>query len=618
MICVVRCPKKRLIQLPDGIQREVGASVPCPEGCIYKKNMCRGIEEFTVEWQEMKETPSGQSYTADELSKKWNVGSTPPLAPVAQEAPTPSPVASERPVPVVDERPAQASSPFGSTFGAPSGGNEGSTPSHTNSAEQTRLKYSSFGTFAPSSNRPSPWAKAEAQPSNELKPVRSYDKFIIRGNIYSDDPAVKQMRSTQPLRNALWAVFEVWDTKAVFKNPTTLQDDFVWLMTSVFEKAGTRVNPDDVNAILQNSEYSVSQKFFYLFYDVIYKYSPPNGFYWCDKTSSYDPPLISRFKNRQDFVVRYSDSSARGEAFRAFYQQHKREILHFLAIEDENEFFDKLASEIAKDTKELVLIDKYRDHSMIRLGSLDTFIKNMQKPSSLSLMNDMIAFLRSYRICDGEVVSRSPAYPFDVSKRNGLVEDQSMYTALGLTSSSNYASEYDCYVTLLREYVDTFRPDKVTVGDLTFTKANFSDEIQAVVEDLCQALFGEATDTVVLKKKGRAWLTKSLYERDILRSFHCENDEYVQKLMALVEAPTLDAYFTLFDIPSFRIGSRIVKMNEYIDMLMDDDAYTICGKFRENEVVREYFRIKIRDIGKTNMDQTYQTYQQLYDDFISG
>ena len=50
---------------------------------------------------------------------------------------------------------------------------------------------------------------------------------------------------------------------------------------------------------------------------------------------------------------------------------------------------------------------------------------------------------------------------------------------------------------------------------------------------------------------------------------------------------------------------------------MDDDVYTICGEFREDIIIREYFNLKIQNPAKLSMDKTYKEYQKQYEDFIS-
>lgn len=586
MICVVRCHQDKDIQLPAGQQKQVGDLVPCPENCGKRGSVCWKNEEFNVQLVRMCETSTAQAYTPEEIASKWNTGvpsSEPEVSAPMSESSAPTPNAADRTAPATE------------------------SSSRPATILETARKYN-LGLRRGEHLQPN--AKEE-RPSDELVARKKYNKFLVRGIIYSDDPAERNRGGVQPLEKALWAVFSFWETKIVFKDANTLQDDFIWLLTSIFEKRATKIKKSDVDPILQNAEYTIQQKFFYLFYDVIYKYDPPKKFYWCDRSMSYEE-MVPYFTDRADFVAQYSDCGPRGAAFRALYQRRKQEMLHFLMVENEEIFFENLVLEIARQTRNLVLINKNNDYSIIPLGSMETFIHHMQVPSDLSLMRDMITFLRKYRICNNEVVVRTEDHPFEISRRGDLDEDESMYSALALSASSSHASEYDCYVTLLREYMGTFRPDKITVGELTFTKDNYSNEIKRVVGELGQVILGEVRDEASEKKyKGRAWLTKSLYEREILASFHCENDQYIQKLMDLIKSGDPKKYFELY-------GKEALGIREYIERYMDEDLYTICGRFQENNTIRECFQAMLQDKQTDELHTLLQHYQEQYEAFING
>lgn len=587
MICIVRCQRKMTVQLPDGIVKNKGETVACPSACPYKNSSgCSKTTEFKVvfsqqfEDEKRAELYKPARYSPKESEELWNITTTVGSA-------TEPPVDSEKSNDRVSEK------------------NE--SEHITSSPSETAKKYGSFG-----SSKRTQQDDAVQKADEALKATKSYDRFDIGGVLYSDDETVRHDFQALSLKCAVREIFSHWNTKSVFRNGE-LRDDFVWLIVTV---SGFPIQKTEVQKILNNSDYSLSQKFFYLFYDVIYKRSQPNGFYWYDKLSL--EPLIAKFTDKRDFTEKYCDTGTQGESFRSFYQSRKKEILHYLNIENEIKFFEEMPFDFADSCGEIVWIDRNKGYLPVRLGKIDVFIKSMREPTELSTMQNMISFLEKYRITtrDG-LVLRGPEHVFERSVKGNLQEDSSMYNVISLASSANYASEYDCYVTLLREYVKVFSPEKVGIGTLTFTKANYPNEIKKIALDFCKALFGQVSDKLMDEKRGCAWLTKSIYERKILCTFKCENESYIDEIMDLISDPTLEKYFTLFSTPIFQIGENDYDIHNYIDdRYMDEDVYTICGSFREDKIIREYFDFKIQNPEELCMDEAYNNYQKQYEEFI--
>ena len=273
---------------------------------------------------------------------------------------------------------------------------------------------------------------------------------------------------------------------------------------------------------------------------------------------------------------------------------------------------------LAKDVGEVVLIDKYNNYTPINMGKISVFIMNMQQPSEISNMRNMVYFLEKYRVSRFGIVPRTVEYPFEKSVRGVLQEDVSMYKSLTLNSSASYASEYDCFVTLLHEYVKVFNPNEIKVGVLKFSKSNFSKEIEEIVKDFCKSYFGQVHDDVFADYKSRAWLTKSIYERNILSTFILENKSYIDRIIQLISNPTLEQYFALFDNCVIQIYDRDFSIHQYIEELLQEDVYTVCGEFREDEILREFFNFKIKNWSKANLNELFSKYQQQYDSFISA
>ena len=591
MIDVARCNNRMWIQIPNNVKFKEGDVCPCPKSCT-----CFQKSEFCVVQVRQIDGKQGnmtQKYSKEEIKQYW--------------------------------------------------GQEDNSLSFNDNSKDTILNASDLLTkIDPSEHLQNNQLNEEREetiaglskpkvfgtphrvkPKNEdldnddsiLKPQSKYEYFIISGEVFTDDLTIRSSRLlAQPLKNALWEIFSCWETRSVFKTDNELRDDFVWLLTSISKRSYKK---SEIDAILNNSEYSISEKFFYLFYDVIYRYEQPRGFYWCDKPLSRDH-LHSVFRDKKDFMVKYCNGHAQGEQFRLFYNKHKAAVLHFLSYDNEEMLFDDMTLFLAKEIGEIVLIDKYKNYTPINLGQISLFINNMHQPSELANMKNMIYFLEKYRVSQFGVVPRTIEFPFERSVRDGLQEDVSMYASLNLTSSASYASEYDCYVTLLHEYVKVFAPDKIKIGGLVFSRNNFSHELEEIVKDLCKSYFGKVADDVFENYKSHAWLAKSIYERNILSEYVLENRSYIDKLMQLISKPTLGQYIALFNDSKIQVNSTEFSIHEYIAEILQEDIYTACGAFREDDVVREFLNYKIRDLTKVNLGELFVKYQQQYETFINA
>ena len=617
MICIVRCHKRIMVRLPDGIVKGVGEKVACPSSCMYNGvGGCARVTEFEVKSSNSfdvesaipRYNPAPIGYSSDEISTLWNerVSSASRVAEVRENQ------ASQAHMPLMERPTLLVQTPTQEVSATQASGDTTidsvvTTDNVVSTSEVRGSRVRSFGT----PRQASATERAPA-PSHFLKSVRDYDSFEIGIDIFSNDISLRRSLNARPLIRALNEIFFFWEIDLVFKSRTELNDKFIWLMTSVLDFDIPRA---DVQAIIENPNYDMSQKFFYLFYDVVFKRDPPRGFYWSN-TKSVSQPLFAFFTDRRDFIVRYCKDGEQGERFRRFFKERKKEILHYLGVMDETAFFDEITFELAEENGEIVWIDRYNDYRPIRLGTLDDFIDSMQVPTSLSKMRAMIAFLQKYRVSSMGIVLRNSQHEFQRSERGSLQEDQSMYSLLQLGSSSS-ATEYDYYVTLLREYVRAFSPNQVTVGSLIFTKTNYSGELTNIVFEFCATHFGRIDDEYAQKAKARAWLAKSLYERGILCNFFCENDRYIRQLMDLIVNPTLEKYFSLFNSPLFRESATMAyNISEYIADVMDEDVFTVNGIFESDAVISEYFKVKIQDSSKLNMNNIYKEYQKQYDAFI--
>lgn len=602
MICIARCQQKACIRIPDGLTCKVGDEFICPQSCAYKKSLCAKRTTFSVaSAMNFDESSANKirylTYSQEEMESAFGGGKS--------EAR------------MIDDKVSV------DTLETRVRSNNGAPLASAGSAESTLNKYQAmFGNLSGTRRSAESSNHDNHSTGNYLKSTKEYDRYIVGGKVFSDVPEVKERQFTLPLKNALREIFSYWITNAVFVSEKELKDDFIWLMCTTSKK---NIEISELDAILSNAEYTVSQKFFYLFYDIIFRYDQPKGFYWSDQRVSLTP-LTSIFKDKQDFIKRYCDAKQRGEQFRNFFWQHEKEILHFLGCENEEKLFEDMTLILSKEEKQLVLIDKYNQYLPVNLGSLAEFIQNMRIPTELTKMQNMVCFLEKYYISKLGVSRRGLANPFEKStaiknsEGDRYEEDVTMYQAAQLLSSASYATEYDSYMTLIKEYVKVFSPNEVTIGELHFTKNNFSKEIENIIFEFCKAYFGEVDESIVNKLQGKAWLAKSIYERKILASFTCENDTQIEEYLSLISRLNfkLENYYKTFPEPVFTFGKTDLTIHEYIAQIIEtEDIYTASSEINNDERIKEYFSAKLKVDFETKLEQSFRAYQEQYDGFIS-
>ena len=251
---LVHCPKGASVRLPDGAACKKGDVLPCPKSCTLKRSLCAGRDTFSVTAVNIREDGGRilcKEYDEEERAR-WFPAAAAPAASVAPAAPA----AFAAHVPPVSH--AEPAAP--AAFAAPAAGGA--------SAEETAKKYQRL--FGGGGGAPAPEA------SLYVTPERTYTQFSMGGKIFREDAHGRSL----PLNAALREVFVYWATPCVFTPSGALRDDFKWLLSKTCAR---RIRQSEADAVLGNGEYTLSQKFFHLFYDVIYRYDPPAGFYWSDR-----------------------------------------------------------------------------------------------------------------------------------------------------------------------------------------------------------------------------------------------------------------------------------------------------------------------------------------------
>ena len=653
MICGVKCGCGLWVKLPSGVDGVKNNTYDCPATCKRLQGLCKGKKSFkaTAVWN----VDENHALVKTMLSYDSD-------APSAETPPISQPVNSvQNTIPPVNNISSCNQNNVNNIFEQPNGSTnygfkgylndnsdqvqnsnqpqQGNQSTQGTSKSDTVNKYLGLGKSTSSGQ-----AKSE---DDFVVPVESPDEvrigkdvyrdcYIWGGVVYTNNIAIQdRISGWNLLDNALWDIFYNWNTEAVFVDRNVrelkLREAFIWLIANTVKT----VKKSDVDKIIREKiDGGVDKVFFYLFYDVIFKRTPPRGFYYRDseKENRIGGRLMALFSDKDNFINRYCDSSVMGQYFRKFYSEHKEEVLYYLNIESEIKLLEDITKVQAK-LRRVVFVSRNHDYPL-DLGTIDQFISAMQVPTSSEKMGEMIEFLDHYYISSNKEILVRDKYvqPFEEPDlQSRPYEDDRVYKALGIyqLESSVCATSYLRFICLLREYVSVFKPNEVRLGRFRFTKSNFSSEIKAIICDSCKILFGEATsETEKDEAIGSAWLVKGLYERNVMAGYVCEDRDRIDCFMKLVEeaAPKSNAsaeqemenamkrYFELCDIPIVRINGRDITVGDHIASVLTKDVRTACKEIENDKRINAYLKSKTNRRVE-DLTAVYNKLQEQYDRF---
>lgn len=525
---LVACDNSTWIEVSDRLEK--GANCPCPSSCKnFKKGKCSDRSSFkVVKFKEVEDNDTACLPLAVRLpgeNAQFSAGVSAPQVSTASSADAASAVTN-----IATDVPSHSSSGY--------------------SIQETTNKYAIRNAQTPVPQNTEVW----------LTPTKEYVTLNLGGLQYSNNINYL-MRGCKPLSDALDSIFKHWDTSVVFScDGTTLDDKFVWLICKL-QQPNQKIKKDKVDAILKNSEYSPSQKFFHVFYEVVYtneKYE--KGFYWSDGYSN--APLTPRFYDLEDFACIYSEDSGRGDALRALYLDHKDDILWFLGIK-EDDLIKQIPLFVARRNDSIVYVE--RGQKPLRLGSLREFKQNMLKPQPLETMREMVEFLKKYKVTPYGVTLRNDDDALQQIEQDTSL-DESLYFAIKLTASSAYPLQYARLLTLAREYARSFSPDSVTICGFTFTKDNYSQELKTLIENFWNVFFNSGDKTMENARKGQAWFAKSLVKYDVLSAFKMADKDSVKEYADSLDQKNLSLVEWLKICPDFKIniGGDYLSIKDYL------------------------------------------------------
>lgn len=432
----------------------------------------------------------------------------------------------------------------------------------------------------------------EAPALEELKPERVYNQFSVRHRVFSNDPQVRmRIPLSRPLNVAMREIFTYWDTNAVFKSDTELKDDFIWLLVSSMD---TVIYKGEIDMILKNPAYNRQQKFFHIFYDVVYRNNRPDGFYWCDDNSS-SQPIVPRFTNRSEFIKYLMNEQGSGLRF---YKSRKNEILSYLGIDDEQSLFYDITCDYERDHGQIILIDPDKSDAVKRFGTKEAFVQNMQRPTDLANMQAMISFLKQYSVNRHGVSLRPADIPLQII--DSVSDDRTIYDAAGLPKNSDSQLAYSLYLSLLKEYIKSFAPQSISVGQLRFSSDNYSQEIETYIDDYVKELliYGDGAETNEAKrKKGKALFAINIYENKILSSYELKNEDSLKEKIAM-----------FYQVSA---GSGM-NMSWYLGRFKNDNLFDFCTSIQNDKIVKDWFEEVLPRNSAQQIENAMNRYQGMY------
>lgn len=526
----VKCPWKKYILLPEGVEIARGDDCVCPAACPnYKSSKvnCRYAIFQTKTASSLLEDTDAEAYayTAQEAANAF-----PDLHKTMTAADETVGIEEREDRRAAFEEPLQTEAP------QRSGGAGRSYTFPIFNSPQTPAAQ-------PHTEREKAVRDALSVPSAQ----KSYDSFELRGNYYTTDGRNgTENLSESACANGLYdLILRSFDLDAVFDG-TKIKERFLWLLDCTLSNE-KRARADQ---ILQNESLDRNEKFFLLFYCAIF-FDKAKPLYWAN---TFTPKLQPTYIDKADFYKKVAESGDGG-----FYDRHTKLALlwlrriDFFDWEDENRVQEetrRIQEDVAKDPS-LDLIVFWSEQSLcgkfVCLGSKDEFVRNLaSSDKSQEELEYTAEFLSRYDILQQGGRYRVAARPAADTERiiDVAREDVNDDVMQALFPSGRSLTKLGLYLYILKRYGEIFRPCEVRVGPIVFGEGLYTEQIQQSVLDVCAYFYGDAAEENEKKEAYRnALLAKLLYNKSILfaqSARQARSEDYMKKLLSLVSEDIVD------------------------------------------------------------------------------
>lgn len=395
--------------------------------------------------------------------------------------------------------------------------------------------------------------------------------------------------------SALRYIFQHWYVSRVFKEEgKSFKEEFLYLL----KLRGFKEKESELKSIVEDVKTDVNGKFFRLFYGVIYK-NQINAFYFGDGDSPFRK-LSARFLDREDFYEKLTAANNPTE-FLASFEPCFDELTAFLqageSAENGREWFKRnIPLAVAEKTGQAVFVDETEGKlSLVNLGSIRKLVADLCKPATVEVMAEKYRFLKEFRVTVNYKIARR-SKPLELSSTK-TKEDDGVYDVLGLSgaASSQCATAYNYYATLVKEYADVFHPDAIVLGDCCFTCRNFYDELVNTITGACAHFTGDDAKTYPEVKK--LYLAKSFFDRGIFEYFEsrCETDKLPRLKKVFLEADELnmETYFRFDGVKHWVTdhGERKT-VSAYLAEAATRGKEYLIGMMGSDKIFKAYFAAK--------------------------
>ena len=403
------------------------------------------------------------------------------------------------------------------------------------------------------------------------------------------------VQSAGNAKSALRYIFSHWYVSRVFKeNGRKFCEDFLYLL----KLRGFRDKEEELAKITDDVTLSPDKKFFRLFYSVIYK-NQISGFYWNEGDSPFRN-ITPMFLSADDFykkLIASKDPTGFMSAIEPCFDELVFFLRHGEGYEGAREWFKKtLPMYVAEKQRTITYIsERGGKMSIVNLGDIRTFVQNMVYAEAEVQMQTKVEFLKQFSLTENYTILPRTT-PFEIAKINSKVDD-GVYEIVGIFkhTSSRCATAFSYYTTLLREYMNTFKPESLTIGNRRFTMRNFYYELADVVREAGAYITVKNSEVYDGVKLFHA--VKGLFAAGVFEYYEscCETSKLGVLKEAFVQRDTFDAktYFLFKEIEhSVFVDGNTKTIGDYIFSITNGDAKFIIGSMGD-KVVRAYLDANI-------------------------
>ena len=396
-------------------------------------------------------------------------------------------------------------------------------------------------------------------------------------------------------RKALRHIFKHWYISKVFtRDGKSYTTEFLKLL----KIRGFSANENELVEILNNRQWNLNQKFFRIFYNVIYK-DEMTHFYWNDGDSIF-VSIMPKFDDEDDLLRKLINDQTFFNSIKDCFE----EVLIYLKTTKE-EFFDKLPLIIANKERRVSFVSENKGiYKLVDLGYINSFAKDFYKINDLETLEQRFNFLSKFQITQNYNVLKRD-HDLEIIKATEE-EDDGIYSIVGINkfNTSQCATIYNLYTTLLKEYIDVFEPEIIHFGKFTISKNNFLLEIKEIIQNAYSWITANnktpKEDDVLL-----LFTIKSFFSRGIFNYYEsiCESKEQLKELkdtFIKTNKLSLSKYFSYQGFKhNINTSNGMMTIEEYVLSILDQNFLKALPELNNDPFIKEWLNVVVDKAKET-------------------